>query len=891
MTTHRVNRTKSTWRACLLTTTLLAVAPLLHAHAEAPFDFDRTPGKLPKTVVPDAYRIDLAPDLQKLTFSGREAVDLHVRQPTGSFTLNQAGLALQSASLEDGTQATIKLDETAQNATLTFPHLVATGQHTLTIAYTGPIPETPNGIYHDDYKTASGQSKRMLVTQFEVADARRMFPGWDEPAFKATFQLSVTLPKTMQVVSNMPVGSRTAVGADGQHTAFATSPRMSTYLLALVAGDMQAIHARAANADLSAWTPAGETEQARYALETETKVLPFYNDYFGVPYPLPKLDLIAIPGNYEAGAMENWGAITFIDDAMLFDPATSSPATRETIFLDTAHEMAHQWSGDLVTMGWWDNIWLNEGFATWMELKATDHFNPDWQIWPRQHDQREAAMGQDALPSTHPIQQVIRDESEANSAFDQISYQKGEQVIRMIEDWLGPDVFRDGMRRYMKAHEYGNATSADLWVALTEASHRDVAHVAASFTEQPGIPLVHVEQAETRAGCAVRLTQDRFTINDPHPKAQTWSIPVTIGGPGVAAQRVLLTAEPMRLHFDYGHPGSCVALKANLGEAGYYRTQYDAFQLRELTKTLPQLTPTDRTDLLGDEFALFVANRASLADYLNLLSALVDEQNVAVWSDTLSHLTRLDKALAGSPLRARFAAFAAGLIRPEFARLGWDTKPGEPFIESLLRPDLIAALGRFQDGPTIAEARRRFAAFAHDPSALPPALREPVLDIVGHTADQATYDTLRAMGIKAPSTEEKLRYFVAMSAAADPKLVAQTVAFADAGEVPNGRVTEFLITASRGSENAELVYRLVVPVEAKLLARMPAGGLGPTPLAAAASGSSDPATARALLAAPTSNASRGAHIWAARVADGIGTAAELRARTVAQIGVWLDGRK
>ena len=877
--------TKLTRRAALLATTLLALSAA--ARAEAPFEFDRTPGKLPKTVVPDAYRLDIAPDQQMLNFTGNEAIDLHVRQATASFTLNQAGLALQKAALEDGTRATIKLDEAEQTATLTFPHPVPAGKHTLTIAYTGPIPETPNGIYHDDYKTAAGEAKRMLVTQFEVADARRMFPGWDEPAFKATFQLSVTLPKGVAVVSNMPVGSRTDVGTNQQHIAFATSPRMSSYLLALVAGDMQAIHARAANTDMAGWTPAGETGQARYALETETKVLPFYNAYFGVPYPLPKLDLIAIPGNYQAGAMENWGAITFIDDAMLFDPATSSPATRETIFLDTAHEMAHQWSGDLVTMGWWDNIWLNEGFATWMELKATDHFNPDWQIWPRQHNQREAAMAQDALPSTHPIQQVIRDESEANSAFDQISYQKGEQIIRMIEDWVTPAVFRDGMRRYMKAHQYGNATSADLWAALGEASHRDVAHVAASFTEQPGIPLVHVVRSQTAGGCQVTLTQDRFAIHDPHPKALSWTIPVTAGAPGAPAQRVLLTSAPATLPL-----ADCAApLKANLGEAGYYRTQYDAVSLQALTKILPSLEATDRANLLGDQFALFVANRAPLADYLNLLTALGDEQNVAVWSDTLSHLNRLDRALTGSPLRARFAAFAAGLIRPEFDRLGWDAKPGEPFLDSLLRPELIAALGRFQDAPTIAEARRRFAAFAHDPAALPPALREPVLNILGHTADQATYDTLRAMGVKAPSTEEKLRYFGAMSGAADPKLVAQTVAFADAGEVPNGRVTEFLLAASRGSENAELVYRLVVPVEAKLLARMPAGGLGPTPLAAAASGSSDPATARALLAAPTSNASRGAHIWAARVADGIGTAAELRARTVAQTGAWLDGRQ
>jgi aminopeptidase N len=868
-------------RPALLATTLLTFATA--ARAEAPFAFDRTPGKLPKTVVPDAYRIDIVPDLDKLAFTGTESIDLHVRAAVDRFVLNQAGLTLRQATLEDGTPAKVTLDEKTQTATLAFPHAVAAGKHTLSIAYSGPIPETPNGIYHDDYKTASGEKKRMLVTQFEVSDARRMFPGWDEPAFKATFQLSVTLPKDMAVVSNMPEGTSTPVGADRRHIAFATTPRMSTYLLALLAGDMQAIHARAGGTALAAWTPAGETAQAQYALDVEAAVLPYYNSYFGVLYPLPKLDLIAVPGNYEAGAMENWGAITFIDEDMLFDPKTSSPATRESIHHVVAHEMAHQWSGDLVTMGWWDNIWLNEGFASWMELKATDHFNPSWQTWPRQHADRESAMAQDALPTTHPVQQAIHDETEANTAFDGISYQKGSQIIRMIEDWVGPDVFRDGMRRYMKAHRYGNTTSADLWAALASASHRDVAHVAASFTEQPGIPLVHVARGGQGGQCTVTLTQDRFVIHDPHPTALTWTIPITVGAPGVAPRRLELAGAPVTLKL-----ADCAApLKANLGEAGYYRTAYDEASLAALAKVLPQLDAADRANLLGDQFALFVAGRAPVSRYLDLLASLRGERNIAVWADTLGHLRRLDTALAGSPQRARFAAFAAGLVRPELARLGWDARPGEPFLDALLRPDLIAAMGQFDDPATVAEARRRFAAFVRDPAALAPALREPVLDIVGHSADQATYDTLKRLGIQASSTEEKLRYFFAMAQAGDANLIAENVAFADAGELPNGRIDIFLNTASRLSGNADLVFRDVVPVEAKLAVRMPADGLGPTALVSAASGSSNPATARAILAAKSSNGSVGSRIWAARTADRIGALAELRARAAAQIGAWL----
>ncbi len=874
-------------KSVLLATSLLAPALLATtARAEAPFDFDHAPGRLPKTVAPDAYRIELLPDLQKLTLTASEKIDVRVHAPVTEMVMNQASLAIQSATLEDGTAAGVTLDEKLQTATLRFPHLVPAGRHTLNIAYTGPIPQSPNGIYYDDYKTADGQTKRMLVTQFEVADARRMFPGWDEPAFKATFQLNVTLPKNLAVVSNMPQEKAAPAAGDLQRTTFATTPRMSTYLLALLAGDMTAVHGSADGVQMNAWAPTGKQDQAQYALNVEEQVLPYYDSYFGVHYPLPKLDMIAVPGNYAAGAMENWGAITFIDNTMLFDPKTSSPATREQINYVVAHEMAHQWSGDLVTMGWWDNIWLNEGFATWMGWKVTDHLNPGWQVWPRQHAAREEAMAQDALPTTHPVQQVIRDETEADSAFDQISYQKGSMIIRMVEDWIGPDTFRAGMRGYMKAHQFSNATSADLWAALGLAANRDVAQVAATFTEQPGIPLVHVARACTDGHTQLTLTQDRFVIHDPHPKPMQWTIPVRLGTPGGAQQLVMLGAQPARVQ-----EGACdAAVKVNLGEDGYYRTQYDAASLQALTKVLPSLPAADRANLLGDQFALFLGERGSLADYLNLLTGLHDEQNIAVWTDTISHLDSIDRALMGSPLRPRFDAFASSLLRPEAARLGWDAKPGESFLDSLLRPQVIAELGNLQDPATLAEAHKRFDAFVQNPASLPPALRAPVLTMVGHSADQATYDTLKRLGIAATSTEEKLRYFLAMAGASDPKLVAQSVDFAGAGEVPNGRITGFLASTSRNSGQPDLVYKLTEPRQAAFAKRVPPSSPGPSVLEASAVGSTDPAIARAVLAAPSSQATLGTKIWAARLADMIGSAAERRARVQAELPGWLAKR-
>ncbi|KXV75767.1 aminopeptidase, partial [Acetobacter malorum] len=602
-------------RRLLTLTTLLAGLPLAGpVCAEQVFSFQRAGGQLPKTVVPVSYGINISTDIDNLKLAGQETIQVDVRTPTTDVTLNQAGLHLAEAVLDNGVKATITQDDAAETATLHFPAKVSKGAHTLVITYSGPILKTPNGIYVDDYTAPSGETKRMLVTQFEVADARRMFPGWDEPAFKATFQLNVTLPKEAVAVSNMPVTQSTPEGTSQKRVSFATTPRMSTYLLALVAGDMKSVQGQADGTPLGVYAPSGLEGQGEYALHASEKILPYYNSYFGVKYPLPKMDMVAIPGNYQAGAMENWGLLTYIDNVLLFDPKNSTPRTRELIYEVVAHEMAHQWSGDLVTMGWWDNIWLNEGFASWMEIKATDKMNPDWDIWPRQHETREETMGTDALPSTHPIQQTIHNVSEANSAFDSISYGKGELVIRMLEGWLGEDHFRDGMRLYMKFHAYSSTTSQDLWQALSKTSGLDVGRVARSFTEQPGIPLVNVASACKAGKTVYTLTQSRFTIHDPHPAAQTWMVPVVAGGPGLATQKLVLGKAPQTLSV----AGCEAPLKLNLGESGYYRVQYNAPAFASLLKNATHFAPVDRANLLGDQFALFRSGQAPLSAYMDL---------------------------------------------------------------------------------------------------------------------------------------------------------------------------------------------------------------------------------------------------------------------------------
>ena len=872
--------------ALLLATALTVLGAGRPARAEAPFTLAGTPGQLPKTVVPSAYVIDIVADMDRLALSGHESIAVKATGAGDSITLNQAGLTLSRATV-DGVPTTISQDDAAQTATLRLAHPLADGAHTLSIDYAGPIPATPNGIYHDDYRDRSGAAKRMLVTQFEVADARRMFPSWDEPAFKATFRLGVTLPRDFVPVGNMPVASSTPVGANAKQVVFETSPRMSTYLLALVAGDLSALHGSGGSTAIGAYAPTGTQAEGAYALAAATRILPYYNAYFGVRYPLPKLDLVAIPGNYEAGAMENWGDITFIDDALLFDPQTSAPRTRETIFVDVAHEMAHQWSGDLVTMGWWDNIWLNEGFATWMQNKATDHFNPSWQMWPRAHADREEAMGVDAQPTTHPIQQTVADVSAANAAFDLISYQKGEQVIRMVEDWLGPDTFRDGMRAYMKAHAYGNTTSADLWASLGGVSHKDVATVARSFTEQPGIPLLSVARRCDAGHSVLTLTQSRFTIHDANPKPLSWQIPVRVGGPGVAPQTILLRNEPATLRF----AGCTAALKADLGEAGYYRTHYDAAGLAALKPAFSTLAAADRANLLGDQFALFEAGTAPLGDYLDLAATLSDgrERSLAVWEDTISHLKRLDALERGGASRPAFRAFARGLLQPQLARLGWTPRPGEDFPDTLLRPNLIAALGQFDDPAVAAEARRRFAAYLKDRSSLPPSLLDPVTRVVGQHADAATASILEQHLLAASDTEQKLRYFGALAASSDPVRIARNVRLSYSGVIPNGRIVLAIAMVAAESDNPGAAWAAVEENQATIrthLTPMSQAALLP----AVARASNDPSIAKAMLADPASAASSGARIEAARASDTIAAGITLRDRTQPAIASWLEHR-
>src|SRR5213594_2884071 len=578
--------------AALLSVTFPAVMS-----AEIPFSFNETPGKLPKEVVPVEYSIRIVPNIDRLVFTGLETVKLSVRSPVRQLVLNALELEITEASVDDVAlpKSAIKIDKEKELLTLALLSELKPGDHTLALRFEGKINEAGQGLFYMRYQEhGSGATKLMLGTQFEATDARRFFPCWDEPAFRARFQLTTVVPENWLAISNMPVESEKKI-ADGKEVRFAATPPMSSYLNVFVAGELDLIESRGGPTQIRVITTKGKAELGRYALEATAQILQYYNDYFGVPYPLPKLDQIALPGGF-GGAMENWGGITYFESGLLFDQKNSSAETKQNIYEVLAHEMAHQWFGDLVTMAWWDNLWLNEGFASWMGTKCTAHFNPQWEVWlrrnlPRDPTRRvgiakEQAMEGDARSTTHPIQQPIATEAEANSAFDDITYKKGQSFLRMLESFLGEDVFREGIRRYIAAHKYSNSTTADLWNALSESSGQPFAEIAAGWTEQPGFPVVKVKQ---EADGKIRLTQERFTANFKNAPPLQWKIPLTYSVIGQAPATLLIMSKTDTLE----NIPADRALKLNVRGAGNYRTEYDEPSWILLLQALPKLGVED----------------------------------------------------------------------------------------------------------------------------------------------------------------------------------------------------------------------------------------------------------------------------------------------------------
>ncbi|MGJ0238916.1 M1 family metallopeptidase [Novosphingobium fluoreni] len=782
------------------------------ASAAAPLD-QSIPSDLPRTARPSHYQIEVTPNATDLTFAGKARIDLQVFTQTSSLTVHGNGLKVASAQLiaakgGKSLPLTVAADDPSQTLRFDSASPIAPGAYRLDITYSGTIGTQPSGLFALNYPDKrTGKDTRALFTQFEAPDARRFVPSFDEPSYKATFDLSAIVPANLMAVSNMPAAREEKLSGGLKRVTFATTPRMSSYLLFFGMGDFERTAKKAADGvEVGIIAPAGSGDKANYARDGLAEILPWFDDYFGVKFPLPKLDNIAAPGSSQFfGAMENWGAIMTFERILLLDPATTSPAEIQDIYSTQAHETAHQWFGDLVTMAWWDDIWLNEGFASWAADKITAHFHPEWDFQLNGVDGREGAMAQDALPTTHPVVQKIRTVSEMEQAFDSITYEKGQATIAMLEDYVGADTWRAGLRSYMAKHAYGNTVSSDLWTAIEGAGAKDVNRIAQAFTTIPGVPMLRVQSATCKAGqMSLALTQDAFSL-DPQSRGGAkplWPMPLLISVGDAAPTRHLMAqkTETVRL-------AGCGPVLVNSGQLGYYRTLYDAPSLTKLTQTFGSLKPIDQYGLVRDNLSLSMAGYQDMAAGMNLLSAVPANASATLAADTAALWQMTYGLLEKGPVRDRMGALISRTWSPRLQQLGFEPKAGEALTDTKLRAQLIATLGVAGDTAVVTEARRKLQALTTNPAALDGPLKRTWLDVAARNATRPDWDLLRQQAGKASGVVERQLYLSSLGRADDQALAKETLALAISG-TPDATSASQMI-ASVGSVHPELAFDFV----------------------------------------------------------------------------------
>ena len=734
--------------------------------------------RLPTHVRPTAHDATLSLDLDARTFTGTMRLDLALAKAADEIVLHANGLDLSRARLRTGKReedAEVRVAKASETVVLRFEKPVPQGAATLDLAWKGKVTEGLRGLY------AAGGG--ILATQFEAADARRVFPCFDEPGFKATWRLAVEVPKGIELLSNGAPVKEEDLGAR-RRVHFAETPPLPTYLVALVAGRVEAHPATTVRGvPVRTFAQPEKLPLTRFGQDVAVEVLPRLEDYFGVPYAFGKLDQAGLP-EFEAGAMENAGLVTYREVALLLDPATASLAQKKRVAEVVTHELSHQWFGNWVTMTWWDDLWLNESFATWMAYKIVDQWNPGWRVWLDFDQGRAAAQHLDALHSTHPIRAEIHDVAEAGEAFDLITYEKGGAVLRMIEGYLGEERFREGIRLYMKRHARANAVADDLWSALGEASKEPVLELANGWIRQPGFPLVHV----SRSGRVLRLEQRRF-FSDPAAAREpaVWPVPIVLRSStgGVAREeRILLREAKAELRLaGEGEPDFVVV---NAGATGFYRVAHDAAGLEALVRNLPQLGTAERIALLSDEWALVRCGERDIGAFLSLCAGFAGEEDYAVLDEMVARLSLVEHRLVADPDRARLQRFVARLFHPQLVRTGWDAAPREEDGVRLRRAAAVKALGLVaRDAQAAAEARLRLDRWiAGARESLEPNLHDAAVTVVARDGDAARFERFRGLFAKETDPAFRRRYLLALASFEDPALAARGIDLAFGDEVP-----------------------------------------------------------------------------------------------------------
>ena len=741
--------------------------------------------RLPELAVPDNYRLAFAPDFTKNTFAGNETIQVRVLKPTSEIVLNAAEIDFDVATVTSGGKsqtAKVTLDKEKEMATLTVGSALQPGPATIQIRYTGILNDQLRGFYIG--KDSDG--RKYAATQFEATDARRAFPSFDEPAYKATFDVVVTADQGMTVISNTKVISDTPGPGDGKHTVrFATTPKMSSYLVAMVVGNFEYLEGSADGIPIRVYASPGKKELGTFALDAAENIMRYYNRYFAIKYPYGKVDLIGL-ADFSAGAMENTGCITFREILLLVDDKHVSLGLKKEVASVIAHEMAHQWFGDLVTMRWWDDIWLNEGFATWMSSKPVEAWKPEWNM--DLDDVRETgdALNADSLINTHPIHQEAETPQQILELADEISYGKTAAVLRMLETYLGPETFRAGVNSYLKQHAYANATASDFWNAQSQVSKKPVDKIMPTFVEQPGPPLVSVKNECSGNSTAVGLAQQRYFFDRALFNAgskEIWQIPACLktSKAGDAEKCELLVQKKQTLNL----PGCSPWVFANAGAKGYYRSGYESDVVRSMAKDVETaLTPAERIRLLSDIWASVQVNREPVGDYLAVAQGLQSDRTSAVLSEMISQLDYIGEHLVNDLDRESYDLWVRQLLTPAAKDVGWEPKPGESPDQNSLRAQLMHALGyTARDPETEAVARRLTAQAMQDPSSVDRELLFAALPIAARNGDSALYETILARVKSAKSPEEDFLYRQMLTRFSDPKLLQRTLEYAISPDV------------------------------------------------------------------------------------------------------------
>ncbi|MDF2458334.1 MAG: putative Peptidase rane alanine aminopeptidase [Nitrospira sp.] len=738
------------------------------------------PYRLPRHVRPTRYQLTLEPDLPGATFHGHATIALTVLQPTRVIVCNALELAIEEAVLEAVGRrqtASVSLDESLQRCRLTTAEPLTPGAWQLHIGFRGTLNDKLRGFYRSTYTDQHG-NQTIAATQFEATDARRAFPCWDEPDFKAVFSTTLVIDESLTAVSNSVVVSEAREGGK-KIVRFADTIKMSTYLVAFVVGRMEAsAPSVVGHTRIRLWTVPGKTHLTAFGQDIAAASLLFFERYYGIPYPGDKLDLLAIP-DFASGAMENLGAITFRETALLVDQRTGTHGELQRVADVVAHENAHMWFGDLVTMSWWNGLWLNEAFATFMEMLAVDTWKPEWKRWDAFGASRGAAFAVDGLHSTRPIEFPVRAPKDAEAMFDVLTYEKGASVLRMLEQHIGPTVFRDGVREYLRTHAYGNADTKDLWVSIGKASNQAVPDLMDGWIFQPGYPLV---TAELTQQSELVLSQQRFSYL-PDPPPATWQVPVQLRvqrGAEAEVRRVLLTDTRLSVNC----PVDTQFILVNEGGHGFYRVRYGPHLLKRLLEAgLEKLAPIERLNLVNDAWATTVAGLMPLSEYLDLTGRFALERDKNVWAVLIDSFSFLNRIIEPAD-RAGLEAFVRSRVGEAAAAVGWTTRPAESDLARQLRGELIGALGRLGNDPTTqARANELYAIARKDPAAIDPNLLPALVSILAFIGDAARYEDFLARFKTAVTPQEERRYLFSLAMFQQTALLDRTLAMTLNGEI------------------------------------------------------------------------------------------------------------